>query len=62
MSRLNLGNLDRGFRILAGLALTALAVAGSIGSWGYLGALLATTGVVAYCPLYRLLGFSTTSR
>ena len=62
MSRLNVGNLDRALRILIGLALLALAVFGEIGAWGYIGIVPLLTGAVAVCPLYRLLGLSTTSR
>lgn len=62
MSSLNIGNLDRLLRIAVGLILIGLSVAGTIGAWGYVGALLALTGVVAFCPLYRLLGISTTAR
>ena len=62
MIRLNVGNLDRALRILLGIALIALAVFGKIGAWGYLGVVPLLTGAVAMCPLYSLLGFSTTSR
>ncbi len=62
MTRLNVGNLDRALRILLGLALIALAVSGQIGVWGYVGIVPLLTGAVAMCPLYRLFGFSTTSR
>jgi hypothetical protein len=62
MSRLNVGNLDRALRVLFGLALIALAVTGKIGAWGYIGIVPLLTGAVAMCPLYSLLGFSTTSR
>jgi hypothetical protein len=49
-------------RILIGLALIALAVFGKIGAWGYIGIVPLLTGAVAICPLYSLLGLSTTSR
>ena len=62
MIRLNVGNLDRALRILIGLALIALAVFGKIGAWGYIGIVPLLTGAVAMCPLYSLLGLSTTSR
>ena len=62
MFRLNVGNLDRTLRVLIGLALIALAVLGKIGVWGYVGIVPLLTGAVAMCPLYSLLGFSTTSR
>ncbi|HEX6704844.1 MAG TPA: DUF2892 domain-containing protein [Albitalea sp.] len=62
MSPLNIGNIDRVLRILVGIVLIALAVQGSIGWWGYAGVVLLLTGVAAFCPIYRLLGLSTTSR
>ena len=62
MNRLNVGNLDRALRILIGTTLMALASAGVVGAWGYLGIVPLLTGVVALCPLYSLLGITTTSR
>ena len=62
MFRLNVGNLDRALRVLLGLVLIGLAAFGQIGVWGYLGIVPLLTGAVAMCPLYSLLGFSTTSR
>jgi hypothetical protein len=62
MSRLNVGNIDRLLRILIGLTSIGLATAGVIGPWGYLGVVLLVTGVVALCPLYAMLGITTTAR
>jgi hypothetical protein len=62
MSSLNVGNLDRLLRIVLGLALIALAGAGRVGPWGYLGVLLLATGIAALCPVYRVLGIATTRR
>ena len=62
MNSLNVGNLDRALRVLAGLALIGLAAAGVIGAWGYIGVVPLLTGLVAWCPLYRVLGIRTTSR
>jgi len=62
MSQLNIGNLDRALRLLIGIALIGLAAFGRIGAWGYVGIVPLLTGMVAICPLYRLFGFSTTSR
>jgi hypothetical protein len=62
MTRLNVGNLDRALRIVIGLTLIALAVFGEIGAWGYFGIVPLLTGAAALCPLYSLLGLSTTSR
>lgn len=62
MSRLNVGNIDRLLRILLGIVLIGLAARGTIGAWGYAGVLPLFTGIAAFCPLYGLLGLSTTSR
>jgi hypothetical protein len=62
MSQLNVGNLDRTLRILVGQTLIALAAIGTIGLWGFVGIVPLVTGVVAWCPLYKLLGIKTTSR
>jgi len=62
MSRLNVGNIDRLLRILVGFALIGLAVAGTIGVWGYVGVIPLLTGLAARCPLYSALGITTTGR
>ena len=62
MTRLNVGNLDRALRIFTGLVLIGLTGFGAIGAWGYIGIVPLVTGVWAMCPLYKLLGISTTSR
>ena len=62
MTTLNVGNLERALRILFGLGLIALAATDRIGVWGYAGVMPLVTGFVAWCPLYRLFGFRTTSR
>lgn len=62
MNELNVGNLDRALRIVLGVTLMALASAGIVGAWGYLGVVPLLTGVAAICPLYSLLGIATTSR
>lgn len=62
MSSLNVGNFDRALRILLGLVLIVSAAIGAIGAWGLLGVMPLVTGIVASCPLYRLLGLRTTAR
>ena len=62
MSTLNVGNFDRLLRIVLGVALIGLALAGTIGAWGYLGLLPLLTGLAARCPLYAACGITTTSR
>jgi hypothetical protein len=56
---INVGGVDRFIRIIAGLALIALAFTGVIGAWGYIGAVPLFTGIFRICPAYSLLGIST---
>ncbi len=56
---LNEGNVDRTLRMGAGIVLLALAAGHVIGAWGWLGVVPLATGMVGWCPLYRVLGVST---
>ena len=59
----NVGSVDRIIRIVLGLALIAVGffvlvgAAGTIA--GVIGFILLLTGLVGWCPLYRLFKFST---
>ena len=55
----NVGTLDRSLRILAGIALIALAATGTVGAWGYIGIVPLLTGAFKFCPLYTMLGMNT---
>lgn len=55
----NEGNTDRAIRMLVGIILVVLAGGGIIGPWGWIGLVPLVTGVVGYCPLYRLFGWDT---
>jgi len=55
----NVGGIDRILRIVAGLALIALAATGLVGAWGYLGVIVLATGVFSFCGAYTLLGINT---
>ena len=57
----NIGTVDRVLRILVGLALLGLFADGAIGAWGLIGIVPLGTGLVRFCPLYRLLGVNTCS-
>jgi len=57
--KLNVGGLDRIARVLAGLALIGLTLAGVIGVWGWIGVIPLATGLFSFCPLYPLIGVST---
>jgi hypothetical protein len=55
----NSGTLDRTLRIVAGLALIALAATGTVGLWGWIGVVPLLTGAIGNCPLYSVLGINT---
>ena len=59
--KVNVGNVDRIVRIGVGFALIGLAVAGTIGPWGYIGIVPLLTGFMRVCPAYSLLGINTCS-
>jgi hypothetical protein len=55
----NVGGIDRIIRIGAGAVLVALAATGTVGWWGWLGAVPLATGLMGWCPPYAMFGFST---
>jgi branched-subunit amino acid ABC-type transport system permease component len=55
----NVGGIDRLLRIVAGLALIALAATGVVGAWGYLGVIVLATGVFRFCGAYTIFGINT---
>ncbi|WP_242336935.1 MULTISPECIES: YgaP family membrane protein [Anaeromyxobacter] len=56
---MNEGILDRTIRVVVGLALLSLTVAGPRPLIGLIGVIPLLTGLVGFCPLYRLFGLST---
>jgi hypothetical protein len=57
--KINVGGIDRILRIVAGLALIGLTLAGVIGVWGWIGVVPLLTGIFKFCPFYPLLGMNT---
>ena len=57
--KVNVGGLDRTLRIVIGLVLIGLALAGTIGVWGWIGVLPLASGLFGTCPAYSLLGMNT---
>lgn len=55
----NVGSIDKILRIVAGLALIGLTLAGIIGPWGWIGVVPLVTGLMGWCPAYTLLGIKT---
>jgi hypothetical protein len=55
----NEGTIDRVLRTGLGIALISLVFVGPQTPWGWLGLVPLLTGVVGFCPLYRLVGVNT---
>ena len=51
----NIGCFERSVRIFAGTVLVTLAFTNNIGAWGWLGLIPLITGVIRFCPLYKLI-------
>jgi hypothetical protein len=56
----NEGTVDRAVRVAVGVALLAMVFVGPQTWLGWFGVVPLVTGLVGFCPLYRLLGFRTT--
>lgn len=57
--KINVGGVDRGLRIVFGLALITLTLMGVIGIWGWLGIVPILTGTFRFCPAYLPFGLSS---
>lgn len=57
----NEGTIDRTLRVVAGLALVALAATGTVGLWGWIGIVPLVTGAIGFCPAYAIFGVKTCS-
>jgi hypothetical protein len=55
----NIHPVERGVRVVGGLALVSLAFVGPTNYWFLLGLVPVITGLVGWCPPYAMLGFST---
>ena len=55
----NEGTLDRVLRVIVGLVVLSLVVVGPQTYWGLLGLVPLVTGLVGFCPVYRIFGLST---
>lgn len=52
----NIGSTDRLVRIVLGIGLLLIAFEGPRTAWGYIGLVPLITGLLGYCPLYRVFG------
>jgi hypothetical protein len=55
----NESTIDRVMRTGLGAALIAMVFIGPQTAWGWLGLVPLLTGLVGFCPLYRLIGISS---
>jgi DUF2892 family protein len=51
--------VDRGIRVVLGIALLSLTFFGPKTYWGLVGAVPLLTGLIGSCPLYSVFGIST---
>lgn len=57
----NEGKVDRIVRIVVGLLLISLVFTGPQTMWGLVGLVPLLTGIVGFCPLYKVFGIDTCS-
>lgn len=55
----NVGGIDRGLRVIAGVVLLGLAAAGIGAPWTWIGVVPLVTGIFKFCPFYPLVGVSS---
>ena len=55
----NEGSLDRALRIILGCALLSLIFIGPQTMWRLVGIIPLATGLMGFCPLYRIIGLNT---
>lgn len=55
----NVGGVDRILRVIVGLILISLVFVGPQTPWGWIGLVPLLTGVIGFCPAYRIFGLST---
>jgi len=58
----NESSVDRAARIVLGIVLLSLVFVGPETPWGLIGIVPLVTGLIGFCPLYRVFGLSTCPR
>lgn len=63
----NEGSMDRAARMIVGIGLLALGLSGTVQGTmgtivGFVGVIALATGIVGFCPLYTVFGWSTCRR
>jgi len=56
---MNLGDIDRMLRVTVGITLVGLTYTNVVGLWGWIGAVPLLTGLIGWCPAYKLIGLKT---
>ena len=57
----NIGQTDKWLRIVVGVALIVWAATGGP-VWAWIGVIPLATGLINFCPLYRMIGINTCRR
>jgi len=55
----NEGTVDRVIRVVVGIVLLALVFVGPATPWGWVGLVPLITGILGFCPLYKVFGLNT---
>ena len=55
----NEGTADRVIRVVIGLGLLSIVFVGPQTPWGWIGVVPLATGILGFCPLYKLVGLNT---
>ena len=55
----NVGGIDKILRIVAGVVLVGLGIAGIGAPWTFIGIVPLATGLLGWCPLYPILGVNS---
>lgn len=55
----NIGTVDKIIRVFIGVLLIALVFIGPQTAWGWLGVPVILIALFGWCPLYKMIGFST---
>ncbi len=55
----NVGSVDKYLRIVVGAILISLVFVGPQSPWGWIGVIPLATGLLGFCPLYKLFGLNT---
>ena len=55
----NEGMVDRGIRVILGVVLISLVFVGPQSPWGWVGLVPLITGIIGFCPLYKIVGLNT---